>query len=405
LYLRDRIMKQTAIVLLATLILGSCRHEPYTSDSSTSGVVDDLLRAITPPPSKGREILERFATTLKHGAPGKASTISKGPAATGRKALQKAYIHGAAEVGGLRRSQGEAILHDLLAENSTACAGASCARVFDVKPADVDEFLDDAYHTVMTSRSLAESNRSLWTVLISSLKKEDKFPILPAEQVSKAIARIKREAPSHWPAMRIRPNPILSEEEIAKRLSDDELSALKEYTYAGFDQVRLFENSSREALLDAGWTGKKIDTIAKKSSLISSAIAKLPPITWSVYRGIRKVEAEDVARLVMLWEQKKPMGLGPSNKPAVTSTSWNPEVAQLFLRWQWNPAKDDRYGIIFSIGGNHGGVAIEHISHLPRQREILIPQSTRFVIERIAPVEGEERMLVVTLKAQEKPKN
>jgi len=78
------------------------------------------------------------------------------------------------------------------------------------------------------------------------------------------------------------------------------------------------------------------------------------------------LDPEDVARLVMLWEQKKPLRLGPSNKPAITSASWDPEVAQLFLRWQWNPAKDNRYGIIFSISGDHGGVAIENISHLPR---------------------------------------
>ena len=188
---------------------------------------------------------------------------------------------------------------------------------------------------------------------------------------------------------------------MATTLTSEELHALKEYTWVGFDQVRLFENNTTEELLSSGWSAKKIELMAQKSRDINSAIHKIPPIQWVVYRGIRQVDPEDVARLVNLWEQKRPMGLGPNNTPAITSTSWNPDVAQSFLRYNWNPAKDKRYGIIFSISGKHGGVGIENISVKPRQREILIPQSTRFTIERIAPVAGEERMLTISLKAIE----
>jgi len=214
-----------------------------------------------------------------------------------------------------------------------------------------------------------------------------------AFDVKAAMARIAEEKPRAWPGEKPRPSLILSSDEIMKRLTKEEQEAITMYSIVGFDQVRLFEVSGKKELRAAGWSESEIKATESWSLVINRAISKLPVVEEPVFRGMRSVEPGQVARLVDHWHRRKPLGLGLKNKPAVTSASWDPAVAQNFMR-----AKDSLYSIFFEIQKGHGGVGIQEIALHPRQHEVLLPKERWFLIEHMAPVQDQTKMLYVLLK-------
>lgn len=216
--------------------------------------------------------------------------------------------------------------------------------------------------------------------------------------VPQALATLAHESPAEWPTKAIAPQPILNQKQILAKLSNEEQQALTVYTYAGFEQVRLYENSTPAELKAKSWSAYEIHAASLFSQAIDRALRKLPVTEGVLYRGIHGISPEDVAIFVWHWQEKVPLGLGPKNKPAVTSASWDPHIAKNFVFHKWKPNQDDTYGILFEIRAGHRGVGIEQIAVHTVQREVLLLKDSRFTIERIAAIQGESKVLKIVLR-------
>jgi hypothetical protein len=77
------------------------------------------------------------------------------------------------ETGGLPRWQLSAVMRELLSPSAAHCQNVSCARVFQVKSTDVDQYLDELYRDVTTSSTLKKpTNKKYLDTLIGSLRQD-----------------------------------------------------------------------------------------------------------------------------------------------------------------------------------------------------------------------------------------
>jgi hypothetical protein len=270
--------------------------------------------------------------------------------------------------------------------------------VLGVGPDEVDGLLDETYAAVLANEKMARENPSIWKILAGSLKPITDSVSRVTTTFPKALAVIAKESPRPWPTKSVAPQPILSQKDIMARLTHEEQQSLTMYTYAGFDQVRLYENSTTAELKKAGWSPYDIKAASVFSQQMDRALRKLPVVSGALYRGIHGIKPKDVATFVWHWQEKIPLGLGPKNKPAVTSTSWDPQIAKNFVFHKWKPNYDDTYGILFEIRPGHMGVGIEEIAVHTFQREVLLPKDSKFIIEKVAAIEGESKILTIILR-------
>jgi hypothetical protein len=390
----------TALVILSLL---GCKQ--FTNESSQSdiqgigGILDDAIPVIE---KKTPSVLNRFADSIRNSVirlRTDVPSISTRPNAVQlRQMTSKVYVTSLVDVGGIPRSQGAPMLKELVSDQRGACGGVSCARVLGVGPDEVDGLLDETYAAVLANEKLAREKPSIWKILAGSLKPITDSVSRLTTTFPKALEVIAKESPRPWPTNSVAPQPILSQKDLMARLTHEEQQSLTMYTYAGFDQVRLYENSTSAELKSAGWSSYDIKSASLFSQQMDRALRKLPVASGSLYRGIHGIKPKDVATFVWHWQEKIPLGLGPKNKPAVTSTSWDPQIAKNFVFHKWKPNYDDSYGILFEIRPGHMGVGIEQIAVHTFQREVLLPKDSKFMIEKVAPIEGESKILSITLR-------
>ena len=394
---------RTAWALLTFTFILSCKEPTKeVSQSDTLGIGSAIADQIPAIEKKSASVLKKFATsirdrvTVEHSGNSGVSGIPH--ASQLKQYTTRAYVDGLVQVGGLPRSQGAPLLKGLVSGLYGSCGGASCSRVLGVKSDEVDNVLDSAYAAVLANEKLAKDKPSVWKMLVGSLKPLSSSVSRLTISVPKALAMVASESPRAWPTKVVSPQPILSQKQIMAKLSSEEQEALTMYTYVGFEQIRQYENSTSAELKAQGWSAFEIKSATLFSQTMDRALRKLPVTDGVLYRGIRSVEPKVIANFVWHWQEKVPLGLGPKNKPAVTSTSWDPQIAKSFVFHKWRPNQDDTYGILFEIRQGHKGVGIEQIAVHTFQREVLLPKDSHFMIERIAPIEGESKVLSVILR-------
>lgn len=392
----------TWTILVILNVLGCKQLINDTSQSDTQGIGGVLEDAIPVIEKKTPSLLNKFADSIRN------SVIRSRPAVPSNSTLQnssqlrqltsKVYINGLVDVGGIPRSQGAPMLKELVSDQRGNCGGVSCARVLGIGPDEVDGLLDETYAAVLANEKLAREKPSVWKILAGSLKPITDSLSRLTISFPKALELVAKESPRPWPTKSVAPHPILSQKDIMARLTHEEQQSLTMYTYAGFDQVRLYENSTSGELKTAGWSSYDIKAASLFSQQMDRALRKLPVASGTLYRGIHGIKPKDVATFVWHWQEKIPLGLGPKNKPAITSTSWDPQIAKTFVFHKWQPSYDDTYGILFEIRPGHTGVGIEQIAVHTFQREVLLPKDSRFMIEKVAPIKGESKILSITLR-------
>jgi hypothetical protein len=148
----------------------SCR--PFTSmpiaqDSGPQGLVNrGLVSYLFPPPPKPEASLANLGKSMVRLA--NAPSTMKSPVGLFRGSLFSAIISS----GGIPRGQIKEILEQILSSKNTACGGATCSRVFGIKPTEIDLYLDDALDSVKKSPRLAQPDMVQKKVLlIRSLEK------------------------------------------------------------------------------------------------------------------------------------------------------------------------------------------------------------------------------------------
>ena len=77
-----------------------------------------------------------------------------------------------------------------------------------------------------------------------------------------------------------------------------------------------------------------------------------------------------------LKEKNKVFFLGQKNYPAITSATWNPNVALDFIE----EFPTDKYSILYQIDQKNG-VTIDSISKFPREEEVIIGSRSSFELE------------------------
>lgn len=162
---------------MPALLLGACLPpKPPVRDSDTSGIGSYFTGSLPipkPKPSEAlRALLKKISSTSMPKI-GSASTSSP------KQILQKSLLEAVSDLDGLPRWQIRHMLITLVDPSSTACAGGSCGRIFDLYEREIDDFLDDTY-------KLLESQTSYWndaaqkkhlTVLLSSFQRDYPLPI------------------------------------------------------------------------------------------------------------------------------------------------------------------------------------------------------------------------------------
>lgn len=150
-------------------VLVSCQRETH---SETTARVP--IRIPDPEPRTKADLRKAKQNIIDHLVTG-SSYGSKTLAGTNpRSLLSKGLIKGIFAVKGLPRFQVKELLDEILAPSGGDCGGASCSRVFGVKPDETELFLDELYLSVTKSRGLKDAEyASQYGLLVGSLRKAD----------------------------------------------------------------------------------------------------------------------------------------------------------------------------------------------------------------------------------------
>lgn len=150
--MKTRILLSSIAWILAACVLISCQN-PSTSgktdDSDLAAMVNPRLGnlvSISPKPPKALQALGKNLATRAASQPAAGKST--------RSILQTSLAREIVGHKGLPRDQLTHILTDLVQPQSTACNGASCGRIFNLKMSDIEGFLDQTYEQTARSRSL-----------------------------------------------------------------------------------------------------------------------------------------------------------------------------------------------------------------------------------------------------------
>jgi hypothetical protein len=384
-----------SLVLISALIACS-RDSDGETGSDVAGKVswaDELFSLPKPKNSEGLYIFgKKLATFFGHGGLTPSSSVS-----AKKKVFGKHFVKSVAEVDGLPREQGEKVLKDLLAPQSQACGGANCAAVFAVKDKEVPAFLDELLDAAGTSKELAKPDKK-------GLRKKIVGSLMPAKAVTNLsqprdyIASIYKQAPMAEPVEPKSPMEIFSYEEISDRAGDKFIHFVFDYTSTSdYNFIRRVESSSRETLLKEGMSSWEINRWMASSNEIFEGMKKIPPVRGVVYRGMQDLTAADIAVWVKAWKEERPIGLGFGENPATTSASWSVDQAMKFLHGHMFFGGGSKYAVLLEIS-HHRGVAIERISKIPEEKEVLLPRDLKVTIESIVPMEDRQRTFIIKMR-------
>ena len=167
------------VLLVSVAITLSCGVSRETQQASeTQGSFRGIEQFIILPKPKTAEILRNVKTLLgkQMAKLGITQPINANQATLGR-AFNAAYLEAVHAAGGIPRSQGEAIVKELVSPESQACGGTSCARVLGVNHNDVYEYFNGMFTAAGSSKTLAEpENANARRVILGSLVPETKPP-------------------------------------------------------------------------------------------------------------------------------------------------------------------------------------------------------------------------------------
>ncbi len=318
--------------------------------------------------------------------------------ASGTAWLKHSYLSTILKAEGLPRIQGESVLNMILASNSTHCGGTSCSKVFGLKMTQVPAFLDKTLAEVATNpKLLAPEHVKSRLLLLASLAPEQAFKNTQGKNVRHIIARIYLEKPQELPIKAYPPSHSLDYGSIERRAGSRFIDALFQWTSTGSAATRQIESLPDEQLANSGWTTSDIAYWQGQARTLNKGIESLPKAPGTTYRGMREVPGDTIAQWVGFWYTGRPFGLGYNHAGAVTSTTWDPAIANKFSIAWGKPVTDQHFNVLCVIE-HKSGVSIEGASIIPSEKEILLPTKARFKIESIAPVVGYPQVIMIKLK-------
>jgi hypothetical protein len=381
------------IILFCLFFVGCSQGGAREDASDVAGKVTWADEVVPLPKAKPQEGLKAFGKKLTSFFTQSGLSASSS-AANKKKVFGRYFVKSVVEVDGVPREQGENALKNLVSPQSQACGGASCSSVFAIKFQEVTGFLDDLLEEAGSSKELAqEKNKALRDKIVGSLIPTQAVvkPVKPKDYV----ATIYSKKPATPPSEPKPPKEILSYDEIANLAGDQFIHMIHDYTAtADYHHIRQVESMPREKLMMSSW---QINKFMITSNVIFAGMKKVPPVRAPVYRGMQDLTAEDIAAWVRAFKDKKPIGLGFGDQPATTSASWSVEAAMGFIRGHILFGGGPKYAALLEIT-NHRGVAIERISKVPEESEILLPRDLKVTIESIVPMENAKRTFIIKMR-------
>lgn len=112
-----------------------------------------------------------------------------------RVALRQSLYSGILTFNGVPRHQIAPALRALVDPSSTACGGTSCSRVFDLKPKEVEEYLDDSHDVARRDKVLAQpENDGRRKTILASLQRQRDLNQLSSAGLAPILGDLRRLA-------------------------------------------------------------------------------------------------------------------------------------------------------------------------------------------------------------------
>lgn len=304
----------------------------------------------------------------------------------------KAYLEAALQVGGIRREQGEEVLKKIVGDPGESCGGASCSKVLGIHIEQIDTFMDNLFFYAGSMPNTAQR-----PVLVSSLTRESAFTksVLPKDIIATVFQAKSISIPSSTPF----PTGILTKDEFTSRGGQEIVGVIEQYTNAGFHFARRAETMTQEEAAKQGVAPITYSLWRRRLKLLNEKLPHLPTVNATVYRGLSEVPYETVANWIKKWRAGEPMALGPNDKPAITSATWDIKIAKSFLYLDLASlvTRKEHLSVLLEIH-HHRGVGIQNVSLFYKEHEVLLPASQKFQIEEISPIGYFKRAIRIKLK-------
>ncbi len=129
--------------------------------------------------------------------------------------------------------------------------------------------------------------------------------------------------------------------------------------------------------------------------MIAKAFDVTKPTPMTVYRGVDGMSLKMVNDII---QQEGVFKFGRDNYGATTSTSWHAPVSvQGFMHGYSDPSYADNHKVLFQIH-QKSAIAIEHISGIKSEAELLIPKEAKFKVLNVSRWKGRKRVLIIELE-------
>jgi hypothetical protein len=304
------------------------------------------------------------------------------------------YAKAIADFSEVPREQGADALGTILDDSVKACGQVSCSTILGFEKGQIQQFFNDL---LMIAGGQPKSK--IRDSLVASLTPASAFknPTSPLDFVATIFHRRPQDLPPPMPP----PKDIMSAKDLEAALGKGVISAIQNYTLGGYYLSRRVETMSPTQAAKDGISPTTYELWKKRTEAINRSLKSVRPITQNVYRGLNMVPMATLARWVQKWREGSPMHLGPGDQPALTSATWDLEVAKNFLviGAYSSPFGERDFSVVFEIV-DHGGVGIQAVSRMPREHEVLIPAFRQFVIEDMAPLTEFKRGVYIKLRGQ-----
>jgi hypothetical protein len=381
------------LILQLTAGCQAAREENYSDTRGFGGTIKRMWRDLPDldPPNLGR-----FASRIQETGSRMLTATAPTGAVASRESLAAAYLKAVSDVGGVPRHQGEEVLQQLVAKDSTACGGASCFKVFELSPETVDTFMDAMMVKTGLSTSLLEPARiEIKKTLLTSLRPEDVREF--EEAFSQTLADLSTGVPVKLPKRVVEPSTILPRYQYHQRGGEKFVQAVYAYSGSEYTNIRLVESGSFDKLRQSGLSDARVDQLKNMVHDINEGLTKCPKVKETIYRGMKDVSREQIQKWRTFWEKDEAFGLGVNDKPGLTSASWDPEVAKKFMGTGHVFSLKTTYGVVMEITG-HQGVSIQTISKVLSEKEVLIPSNMRFKIEQMSLLDQSHGIIHIKIR-------
>lgn len=179
------------------------------------------------------------------------------------------------------------------------------------------------------------------------------------------------------------------------RLPADTRRTITDYTGQDYARIRHGEARTDEELRSDGWTAAKIELVRAQIRALDAASAASFGEEMVVFRGLKRLDRSTVDAILGQAEFE----LGKDGGRGTASTSWDPHVAiDRFMDGfgDHNAATGKLYKVLFVLR-QRSGIAVQTISEMREEREILVSRGVRFrtlsrtrVNDRTVIIEAEE---------------